>query len=129
MILLGAAPESLADSAGLIVTGILFVLLVLGTLAAMMTIIGKGFSSTEKRSKEKMQAAKARAATTPTASGTPAESSASAEDDADQIAAVIAAAVHAAVGGARHRVVSIRSSGGHWAAEGRRSIFASRPRR
>ena len=42
------------------------------------------------------------------------------------IIAVIAAAIHCATGGRKHRIVSIRSSDSNWAAEGRRQIFSSR---
>jgi Na+-transporting methylmalonyl-CoA/oxaloacetate decarboxylase gamma subunit len=39
--------------------------------------------------------------------------------------AVIAAAIHCAVDGRRHRIVSIHASNTDWAAEGRRQIFSS----
>lgn len=48
-------------------------------------------------------------------------------DESDpRIIAVIAAAIHCATGGRKHRIVSIRSSDSTWAAEGRRQIFSSR---
>lgn len=47
------------------------------------------------------------------------------ESDPHHIA-VIAAAIHCAMDGRKHRIVSIRSSDSSWAAEGRRQIFSSR---
>lgn len=48
-------------------------------------------------------------------------------DESDpRIIAVIAAAIHCATGGRKHRIVSIRSSDSTWAVEGRRQIFSSR---
>ena len=48
-------------------------------------------------------------------------------DETDpHIIAVIAAAVHCAMDGRKHRIISVRSSDSNWAAEGRRQIFSSR---
>ncbi|MFU8848594.1 MAG: OadG family transporter subunit [Opitutales bacterium] len=122
----GAAVDPSAG--GVVLVGFLFVIIVLGLLSAVTATMGAFFSKQAANSAAKAavaakDAAEASAPSTSEAAGT-APAAASDEEDPALIA-VIAAAVHMAIGDRPHRVVSIRSAGPGWAQEGRRQIFSS----
>lgn len=126
-------PEA-PSTVSVVVVGFLFVILVLALLAAVTSAIGAFFikSAARDAAKAAIAAEKAAEASTRAAgrAGSTADSpavsgqtDAGAEDPA--LLAVIAAAVHTALGDRAHRVVSVRSAGPAWAQEGRRQIFSS----
>lgn len=111
---------------GVVVVGFLFVIAVLTLLAAVTSAMGAWFSKQAARDAVKVAKAVAEGSSK-TSSSTDARAQASPANDEDDpaIMAVVAAAVHSAMGDRPHRVVSIRSAGPGWAQEGRRQIFSS----
>lgn len=111
---------------GVVVVGFLFVIVVLTLLAAVTSAMGAWFTKQAAKSAAKAAAAAQSAAEAASKAPSGASSSGSAnEGDDPALMAVIAAAVHTAIGDRPHRVVSIRSAGPGWAQEGRRQIFSS----
>jgi Na+-transporting methylmalonyl-CoA/oxaloacetate decarboxylase gamma subunit len=116
---------------GIVVVGFLFVITVLGLLAALTSAMGAWFNKQAASSAAKAAAAAQAAAETianggsASASASPGAAAPSKHEDDPVLIAVIAAAVHTVVGDRSHRVVSIRSAGPGWAQEGRRQIFSS----
>ena len=110
----------------IVLVGFLFVFCVLVVLTLATSIMGKIFA----RMPVKEVLVPAKAATKKTyeqskpSPATVANDSNSEENDPRYIA-VIAAAIHCALDGRKHRIVSIRSGNSNWAAEGRRQIFSS----
>lgn len=129
-----AGSEASPGPGGVVVVGFLFVIAVLALLASVTAAMGAWFTKQAANSAAKAAtAAQSTAEASSRASegaapGTAAPSgpseSATGEDD-PALMAVIAAAVHTAIGDRPHRVVSIRSAGPGWAQEGRRQIFSS----
>lgn len=118
--LLGVVAEktSLLESQGFILVGFLLVLIVLFLL--YMICLGLGFVFVRYERQQKKSAA---AAATQSAAAAPPPADDVSEDQ--RIAAVIAAAVHVALG-SRARVVRIQLGfSDEWAREGRRRHFAS----
>lgn len=129
------------DTAGTVVLGFVFVLVVLALLAAVTALIGAFF--TRQAAREAAQAARAAGeaaekaasaaesgapkapagADSATTAPAPAPEPPVAEDP--QLLAVVAAAVHSVFGERPHRIVSVRQSRTGWAQEGRRQIFSS----
>ena len=109
---------------GVVVVGFLFVVTVLAFLAAVTSMMGAWF--TKQAAKEAAKAAVAAQSAAEALSRSSGDSASSeGEQDDPAFMAVIAAAVHTAIGDRPHRVVSIRSAGPGWAQEGRRQIFTS----
>lgn len=125
----GGSTEIEYGPAVIVVVGFLFVISVLGLLSAMTAAMGAWFTRQAARDSAKAAAAAqaaVQAATASSSSSAPRpEPVAAPEEDESDLLAVLAAAVHVAVGDRAHRVVSIRSSGPGWAQEGRRQIFSS----
>lgn len=131
----------MAESISFQLSGLVVVFLVLGSIWFLLEILGKIFAFRAK-SAPKTQTivcpgapAPAPAAAAPVAAPMPVP--AASDDISPETVVLVAAAVHLALGGAAHRIVSItpqQSAHGlhphaHWAMEGRRQIFAShRPR-
>lgn len=125
------------DTAGTVVLGFLFVLVVLALLAAVTALIGAFF--TRQAAREATRAARSageaaeKAAAAGTAASAPGAGAAAApEPEAEppvaenpRLLAVVAAAVHTVFGERPHRIVSVRQSRTGWAQEGRRQIFSS----
>jgi len=131
---LSSEAEASPGALGVVVVGFLFVIVVLALLASVTSAMGAWFTKKAVHSAAKAaaaaqsaaEAAAKSAAGTPSAGPSSAASSSAAEDEDDPaVMAVIAAAVHSAIGDRPHRVVSIRSAGPGWAQEGRRQIFSS----
>lgn len=109
----------------------MIVFVVLGSLWLLMELIGAYFKRRDAQlQKSEAGAQEAKAAAVASASPKPAVVPGAV---APEIIAVVSAAVHVALAGKRHRVVSVRpeahpagQSGSVWAVEGRRDIFASR---
>lgn len=117
------AYPSFGDNISFIVIGFVFVIVVLLALAAMTSLIGAGFTRTSKAAETKAPSPTAR----PAASAPP---SAEAElfaghSNPEHVPAILAAAVHAALQGRKHRIEGVRIASGRWAQEGRRDIFSS----
>lgn len=114
-----ASAESLTAT-NLVITGFLFVVIVLTMLAAMTWLGGRYFAARDAANatppKKTLKAPKPAPA--------PAAASA-ASDEGDQLAAVITAAIHVALQDQPFRVRSIRRMAPGWAQEGRRQIFSS----
>lgn len=114
--LLIAAAES-PNAVNLVVTGFLFVVVVLSLLAFFTWAGGKFFAARDAAkpplTKATIKPPKVAAAPAPVAS----------EDD--HLAAVITAAIHVALQDRNFRVRSIRRMAPGWAQEGRRQIFSS----
>lgn len=117
---------------GVVVVGFLFVVLVLALLASVTSAMGAWF--TKQAASSAARAAEAAKSTAETVSNSHASASGAATASSNQpdhaeedpaTLAVIAAAVHTAIGNRPHRLVSIRSAGPGWAQEGRRQIFSS----
>lgn len=120
-----------------VVVGFLFVLIVLALLAAVTSMIGAFFVKQAARDAAKAAEAAAKAAAlggqsaqaiNPTATRSDASAAGIGTDGEVEdpvLLAVVAAAVHTAIGDRPHRVVSVRTSGPGWAQEGRRQIFSS----
>jgi len=115
-------PFAAAEAPGainLVITGFLFVVIVLGLLAAMTWAGGRFFASRDAArpplSKKTVKAPK------------PDPSTAAAEAAAVEghLAAAITAAIHMTLQDQRFRVRSIRRMAPGWAQEGRRQIFSS----
>jgi Na+-transporting methylmalonyl-CoA/oxaloacetate decarboxylase gamma subunit len=124
------AAEASQGPGGVVVVGFLFVIIVLALLSAVTAAMGAWFTKQAAKSAAKAAAASqaaAQALARGAAGGAPAApaSGSFAEEEDPALPAVIAAAVHTAIGDRPHRVVSIRSSGPGWAQEGRRQIFSS----
>ena len=113
-----AAAES-PSAINLVVTGFLFVVVVLTLLAGMTWLGGKFFAARDAArpslAKKTVKPPKpaAAAATAPAA------------NNGDHLTAVITAAIHVALQDQRFRVRSIRRMAPGWAQEGRRQIFSS----
>jgi len=119
-----AAPTDSPSTAGVVVVGFLFVLIVLALLAAVTSTIGAFFIKQAARDAAKAAEAAQKAIEASLKSPSPA--SAAADDGEDPaLLAVVAAAVHTVIGDRAHRVVSVRTAGPGWAQEGRRQIFSS----
>ena len=128
----GAAESDFSSNpVGIVVVGFLFAITVLTVLSSVTAVMGSIFNKQTVKSAERAAKAAQAAAETSAASSSPANgdsgAAAAAEKSEDEsvLAAVIAAAVHTALGDRPHRVVSVRSSGPGWAQEGRRQIFSS----
>ena len=127
------------DTAGTVVLGFLFVLVVLALLAAVTALIGAFF--TRQAAREATRAARSageaaeKAVAAGAAASAPGAGAAAApepEPEAEppvaenpRLLAVVAAAVHTVFGERPHRIVSVRQSRTGWAQEGRRQIFSS----
>lgn len=120
--------EASPGAGGVVVVGFLFVICVLALLASVTAVMGAWFTRQAANSAAKAAAA-AQSAAEASSKGAPSSAgpTGSAEEGEEDPAlmAVIAAAVHTAIGDRPHRVVSIRSAGPGWAQEGRRQIFSS----
>jgi len=108
---------SLSENLVFILTGFIFVILVLACLSVATSLIGAAI----KRTEGQPPAATATPASTPP----PAPEAEEAPLEEDVVPAIIAAAVHMAMGRRPHRIVSIQRKPTNWAAEGRRDIFSS----
>ncbi|HKK78251.1 MAG TPA: OadG family transporter subunit [Phaeodactylibacter sp.] len=126
--------EASPGAGGVVAVGFLFVIVVLALLASVTSAMGAWFTKQAAKSAAKAAAAaqataeaSAKSSSESPASGSSAVGSSASADEGDEPAlmAVIAAAVHSAIGDRPHRVVSIRSAGPGWAQEGRRQIFSS----
>jgi len=133
--LLAQLPDGMASGqgpGGVVVVGFLFVVVVLALLASVTSAMGAWFTRQAASSAAKAaEAAKSTAEALSNAHASPSgatKASSNTPDNAEEdpaILAVVAAAVHTALGDRPHRVVSIRSAGPGWAQEGRRQIFSS----
>ncbi|MFP4157712.1 MAG: OadG family protein [Opitutales bacterium] len=128
----GAAESDFASNpGGIVVVGFLFAITVLTILASVTALLGSLFTKQAARAAERAAeaaraAAESSAASNATGAGaSPAATGAQNGEDESVLTAVIAAAVHTALGDRPHRVVSVRSAGPGWAQEGRRQIFSS----
>jgi Na+-transporting methylmalonyl-CoA/oxaloacetate decarboxylase gamma subunit len=129
----GAAESDFASNpGGIVVVGFLFAITVLTILASVTALMGSLFSKQAARAAERAaEAARVAAESSAAPKATAGDASpavtggAQESEDESVLAAVIAAAVHTALGDRPHRVVSVRSSGPGWAQEGRRQIFSS----
>lgn len=108
---------SMSENLVFILTGFIFVILVLACLSIATSLIGSAF----KRAEGQPAAATAIPASAPT----PASEAEEAPQEEEVVPAIVAAAVHMAMGGRPHRIVSIQRKPTNWAAEGRRDIFSS----
>jgi Na+-transporting methylmalonyl-CoA/oxaloacetate decarboxylase gamma subunit len=128
----GAAESDFSSNpVGIVIVGFLFAITVLTVLSSVTAVMGTIFNKQAVKSAERAAKAAQAAAESSAASKIPADGdsgvAAAAEkiEDEPVLAAVIAAAVHTAIGDRPHRVVSVRSAGPGWAQEGRRQIFSS----
>lgn len=126
---LSGGAEAIPGAGGIVVVGFLFAVIVLALLSALTAAMGAWFTKQAADSAAKAAAssqAVAEASKGASASLAAAGPSGPGNDEDDPATiAVIAAAVHTAIGDRSHRVVSIRSAGPGWAQEGRRQIFSS----
>jgi len=113
---------TLADNLQYQLTGFLVVVFTLGSLAALVGLLGRIFAAVD-----------ARRASAPAAMPAPARTSApavSAEEISPAVLAAIAGAVAAALGDSRFAIRAVQVADPRpnlaWSAEGRRSIYASR---
>ena len=111
------------DNLMFIVVGFAFVVLVLLALAGVTSAIGAGITRATKKTDAKAPPPAARPAA-------PAPTSAEAElfaghSNPEHVPAILAAAVHTALQGRKHRIKGVRIASGRWAQEGRRDIFSS----
>ncbi len=115
---------TLSEVLGFQLTGLIVVFGALATLWLVLELMGVFFRRRQaQKTIKKQPVAKAR-----TKAAEPPAPAAPAEDGLSPVTvAAVAAAVHVALGGRPHRVVSIRASNGStsWAAEGRREHFSS----
>lgn len=127
---LSGGAEAIPGAGGIVVVGFLFAVIVLALLAALTAAMGAWFAKQAADSTAKA-AASSQAAAEGASQGTSAKSAATGSSEPSKggddpaMIALIAAAVHTAIGDRAHRVVSIRSAGPGWAQEGRRQIFSS----
>lgn len=116
-----AAAES-HTAINLVVTGFLFVVIVLMILAGITWLGGKYFAA---RDAAKPPLAKKTVKPPKTAAPAATASAAPASNEGEHLTAVITAAIHVALQDQRFRVRSIRRMAPGWAQEGRRQIFSS----
>ncbi|MFO8026169.1 MAG: OadG family transporter subunit [Opitutales bacterium] len=125
---LSDSAEEIPGAGGIVVVGFLFAIIVLALLSALTSAMGAWFTKQAADSAAKA-AASTKAVAEAASKGGPASPPSPSQPDKDEddpaFIAVIAAAVHTAIGDRPHRVVSIRSAGPGWAQEGRRQIFSS----
>ncbi|MEX0679035.1 MAG: OadG family transporter subunit [Chthoniobacterales bacterium] len=112
---------TLADSLQYQLTGFLVVVFTLGSLAALVGLLGRIFAALDKRRGPAGAAAK---------TALPAHPAAPGDEISPAILAAIAGAVAAALGDSRFAIRSVQMADPRqnlvWSAEGRRSIYASR---
>lgn len=120
------ASPSLLDVIWIVLIGFSFVVCVLLIFSLLTSVLGKVFAGLPVGAP--IEAPSSPVDTEKAISVLPAKVNDECDiDESDpRIIAVIAAAIHCATGGRKHRIVSIRSSDSTWAAEGRRQIFSSR---
>ncbi len=110
----------------IVVVGFSFVFLILLVLSYMTSALGKFFARIPIETAFSPVVTKtATASEKPPVSSDETEDSFYIDESNPHLIAVIAAAIHCAVDGRKHRIVSIQSSNTDWAAEGRRQIFSS----
>lgn len=111
----------------IVVVGFSFVFLILLILSYMTSVLGKFFARipVERASSSAVVTKTATALEKSPISSDETEDNFYIDESNPHLIAVIAAAVHCAVDGRKHRLVSIHSSNTDWAAEGRRQIFSS----
>ena len=111
-----AASEA-PSAVSLVITGFLFVVVILSLLAVLTWAGGKFFAARDAAkpplTKETVKPPKVAASPAP------------AESEGDHLTAVITAAIHIALQDRKFRVRSIRRMAPGWAQEGRRQIFSS----
>lgn len=110
----------------IVLIGFLFVFCVLMVLTLMTSILGKLFARIPV--KDSLMLAN-KESKTPRHKSNPSPAEIQNDFNVDEsdphYIAVIAAAVHCAMSGRKHRIVSIHSSNSNWAAEGRRELLSS----
>ncbi len=117
--------SELLNAMGTLITGFLFVIIVLAMLSLITALLGKVFKMTQYKGGSEPEGNPS-AHPAPAAQAAPAAQPVSATgQDEDELAAVVAAAIHTMMEGKPHRIVSIKSSQPGWAEEGRRQIFSS----
>ncbi|MDQ8180109.1 OadG family protein [Pelagicoccus sp. SDUM812005] len=117
-----AAKPTVLENVSFIVTGFLFVLVVLATLSIVTSLIGV-LCTRFIREPEPPKKAVVPGPATPS---TPTRREIDADDDIpDHVIALIAAATHVILKGRPQKIVSIRGNSQGWAQEGRREIFSS----
>jgi Na+-transporting methylmalonyl-CoA/oxaloacetate decarboxylase gamma subunit len=119
---LGFLPEypTVLETLGYQVVGLAVVFTALGLIWLLLEAMGMWFRRAAVRAAQPA----ATPAIPPPAAPEPSQP---APPDKPPVAVIIAAAVHTALGGRRHRVVSITAAPDHqaWSVEGRRHIFSS----
>lgn len=124
-----AAKPTVLENVFFVVTGFVFVVVVLATLSILTSLIGVVCSRLiEDPSSASKQTPKAAPPPAPASEpkATKLVDGIEAENDIpDRIIALIAAATHVALEGRPQRIVSIRGATQGWAQEGRREIFSS----
>lgn len=113
-----------SDALSFILTGLFLVLGALVTLSVLIAATGKIFRAREAREIRNRQSRKA-PVENPSADLPSSPSPTRVAAPPDDLAAVIAAAVHVALEGQPHRVLHIEPTSTGWAQEGRRGIFSS----
>ena len=112
----------------IVLVGFSFVFLILLILACMTSILGKFFARISVPVEEPSSTVVAEAETAlkkPRVSLRETDNIFAIEESDPHFIAVVAAAIHCAMDGRKHRIVSIHSNNSSWAAEGRRQIFSS----
>ena len=110
----------------IVLVGFSFVFFILIILAYMTSILGKFFARIPVEKPSSRVVAEAETALgKPPVSLKETDKIFAIEESDPHFIAVVAAAIHCAMDGRKHRIVSIHSNNSSWAAEGRRQIFSS----